>query len=54
MRLCELLYTEPFIEANAGLGGSREVRKQVEYCNGDANTPMGNGEVKTAIPNPGK
>ncbi len=41
MKLCELLDTEPFIAVNAGLGDTEEARKQVEYCNGAVNTPMG-------------
>lgn len=41
MILCELLDTEPFIAVNAGLGEVEGARGQVEYCNGDADTPMG-------------
>lgn len=41
MLLCELLDTEAYIAVNAGLGGAEEARKQLEYCNGTANTPMG-------------
>lgn len=41
IRFCELLDTEPYIAVNAGLGHAEEARQQVEYCNGDASTPMG-------------
>lgn len=41
MRFCELLNTEPYIAVNAGLGGAEEARNEVEYCNGDEDTPMG-------------
>lgn len=41
MILCELLDTEPFIAVNAGLAEAEEARKQVEYCNGGIDTPMG-------------
>jgi len=41
IRFCELLETEPYIAVNAGLGGTEEARKQVEYCNGSSDTPMG-------------
>lgn len=41
MVLCELLDTEPFIAVNAGLGEVEGARSQVEYCNGEADTPMG-------------
>ena len=41
MRLCELIKTEPYIAVNAGLGSSDEAMAEVQYTNGDENTPMG-------------
>ncbi len=41
LRFCELLGAEPYIAVNAGLGGSKMAREQVEYANGSADTPMG-------------
>lgn len=41
MRLCELLETEPYIAVNAGLGGVEEAAHEVEYCNGESDSPMG-------------
>jgi alpha-N-arabinofuranosidase len=41
MRLCELINTEPYIAVNAGLGNSDEAMYEVQYTNGDQNTPMG-------------
>jgi alpha-L-arabinofuranosidase len=41
MRLCELINTEPYIAVNAGLGNSSEAMAEVEYTNGNENSPMG-------------
>jgi alpha-N-arabinofuranosidase len=41
MRLCELIKTEPYIAVNAGLGNADEAMAEVQYTNGDENTPMG-------------
>jgi alpha-L-arabinofuranosidase len=41
MRLCELIKTDPYIAVNAGLGSSDEAMAEVQYTNGDENTPMG-------------
>ena len=41
IEFCKLIETEPYIAVNAGLGGAEEARKQVEYCNGSPETPMG-------------
>jgi alpha-N-arabinofuranosidase len=41
MRLCELLNTDAYIAVNAGLGSSDEAMSEVQYTNGDENTPMG-------------
>ncbi|MBN2698427.1 MAG: hypothetical protein JXR52_06340 [Bacteroidales bacterium] len=54
MKFCELLETEPYIAVNAGLGGAEEARKQVEYCNGTGNTPMGRWRGANGHPEPWK
>jgi len=41
MHLCELIGTEPYVAVNAGLGGVKAAAEEVQYCNGDASTPMG-------------
>ena len=41
MKFCELLNTEAYIAVNAGLGNSDEAMAEVQYTNGDENTPMG-------------
>jgi alpha-N-arabinofuranosidase len=46
IEFCKLIETEPYIAVNAGLGGAEEARKQVEYCNGSQNTPMGKLRTK--------
>ncbi len=51
MKFCELLDTEPYIAVNAGLGGAEEARKEVEYCNGSSETPMGKWRTKNGHTN---
>ena len=41
MVFCRLLDTEPFIAVNTGLGSVEMTAQEVEYCNGNAGTPMG-------------
>ncbi|SFK98845.1 alpha-N-arabinofuranosidase [Paenibacillus sp. 1_12] len=41
IRFCRELNVEPLICVNAGSGTPKEAAEWVEYCNGDANTPMG-------------
>ncbi|KAA3607513.1 MAG: alpha-L-arabinofuranosidase [Planctomycetota bacterium] len=41
MALCELLDTEPYIAINAGLGSVESAAQELEYLNGEADTPMG-------------
>jgi alpha-L-arabinofuranosidase len=41
MTFCELINTEAYIAVNAGLGNSDEAMNEVQYTNGDLNTPMG-------------
>ncbi len=52
MRFCELLKTEAYIAVNAGLGGAEEARKQVEYCIGATETPMGKWRSENGHPEP--
>lgn len=54
IQLCELLDTEPYIAVNAGLGGAEEARRQVEYCNGSADTPMGRWRTANGQSDPWK
>jgi len=51
MKFCELINTEAYIAVNAGMGNSDEAMAEVQYTNGDENTPMGklrkaHGQVK--------
>jgi alpha-N-arabinofuranosidase len=41
MTMCKLLGVEPYITVNAGTGDDWSARDLVEYCNGNASTPMG-------------
>jgi alpha-N-arabinofuranosidase len=41
MKFCRLIDIEPYITLNAGFGDEWSARDYVEYCNGDASTPMG-------------
>jgi len=54
MRLCELIETEPYIAVNAGLGVSDEAMAEVQYTNGDENTPMGKVRVSNGHDKPWK
>ncbi len=50
INFCRLLGTEPYIAVNAGLGNVEQARQQVEYCNGDRNTPMGRLRAQNGDP----
>lgn len=41
MRLCSLLKTEPYIAVNTGLGDVKNAVAELQYVNGDRNSPMG-------------
>lgn len=41
LTFCHYLGTELYIAVNSGLGGVESAVKEVEYCNGSADTPMG-------------
>ena len=52
INFCRLLNTEPYIAVNAGLGSVGQARQQVEYCNGDMDTPMGRLRAQNGDPEP--
>ena len=52
LRFCEILETEAYIAVNAGLGGVEEARKEVEYCIGRIETPMGKLRAENGHSNP--
>jgi alpha-N-arabinofuranosidase len=52
MTLCKLLGVEPYITLNAGTGDDWSARDYVEYCNGDASTPMGKLRAANGHPAP--
>ena len=54
MAFCRLLETEPFIAVNSGLGDAKSATEEVEYCNGAADTPMGQWRAKNGHPEPYK
>ncbi len=52
MTMCKLLDVEPYITVNAGTGDDWSARELVEYCNGDAATPMGKLRAANGHPEP--
>jgi len=52
MVFCRLLDTEPFIAVNTGLGDVKSTAQEVEYCNGNAGTPMGKLRAANGHPEP--
>jgi alpha-N-arabinofuranosidase len=54
MKFCELINTEGYIAVNAGLGSAEEAMAEVQYTNGDPNTPMGKLRSKNGQVNPWK
>ena len=52
MTLCQLLGVEPYITVNAGTGDAWSAAEYVEYCNGDASTPMGRQRAANGHPEP--
>ena len=52
MTLCKLIGVEPYITVNAGTGDDWSARELVEYCNGDASTPMGRLRAANGHPEP--
>lgn len=52
MTMCKLLGVEPYITVNAGTGDDWSAAELVEYCNGDASTPMGKQRAANGHPEP--
>ena len=52
MTMCKLLDVEPYITVNAGTGDEWSAAELVEYCNGDASTPMGRQRAANGHPEP--
>jgi alpha-N-arabinofuranosidase len=52
MTMCKLLGVEPYITANAGTGDDWSAAELVQYCNGDASTPMGGQRAANGHPEP--
>jgi alpha-N-arabinofuranosidase len=52
MTMCKLLDVEPYITVNAGTGDDWSAAELVEYCNGDASTPMGKQRAANGHPEP--
>jgi alpha-N-arabinofuranosidase len=52
MTMCKLLGVEPYITVNAGTGDAWSAAQYVEYCNGDAGTPMGKRRAANGHPEP--
>ncbi len=49
---CRLISAEPHMTVNAGTGTPEEAAAWVEYCNGDASTPMGQLRAQNGHPAP--
>jgi alpha-N-arabinofuranosidase len=52
MELMDLLQAQPYISVNTGLGTMEEVAQEVQYCNGAADTPMGQLRASNGHPEP--
>jgi len=52
MDLCREINTEAFIAVNTGLGGIEAAAEEMEYANGDADTPMGRLRARNGHPKP--
>jgi alpha-N-arabinofuranosidase len=52
MTFCRAVGCEPLICVNAGDGTPEEAARWVEYCNGDADTPMGRRRAENGHPEP--
>jgi alpha-N-arabinofuranosidase len=52
MTMCKLLGVEAYITVNAGTGDDWSAAELVEYCNGDASTPMGKQRAANGHPEP--
>ncbi len=52
MTFCRELGTEPYIAVNSGLGEAKSAAEEVEYANGDPDTPMGRLRAANGHPQP--
>lgn len=52
MTMCKLLGVEPYITVNAGTGDDWSAAELVQYCNGEASTPMGKLRAANGHPEP--
>ena len=52
LTFCRLIGAEPHMTVNAGTGTPEEAAAWVEYCNGDASTPMGRLRAQNGHPEP--
>ncbi len=52
LELCREIKAEAYIAVNTGLGGIEAAAEQIEYVNGDADTPMGRLRARNGHPEP--
>lgn len=52
MALCRLLDSDPYIAVNTGLGSVEMAAREVEYCNGSQDSPMGRLRAENGHPEP--
>jgi alpha-L-arabinofuranosidase len=52
IRFCRLIGAQPHITVNIGTGTAEEAAAWVQYCNGDASTPMGKLRAANGSPEP--
>ncbi|MFN8490186.1 MAG: hypothetical protein U0350_21540 [Caldilineaceae bacterium] len=52
IRFCRKIGAQPHITVNAATGSPEEAAAWVEYCNGDASTPMGQLRARNGHPEP--
>ena len=52
IELCQEINTEPFIAVNTGLGSAEEAAAEVEYTNGNLDTPMGKWRAENGHADP--
>ncbi len=54
MTFCRTVDAEPYIAVNSGLGTAKDAADQVEYANGNVDTPMGKLRAQNKHPEPYK
>jgi alpha-N-arabinofuranosidase len=52
LQFCKILKTEPYIAVNTGNGEVENAIQELEYVNGDSQTPMGQLRAKHGFPEP--